>query len=85
MNVYADRALEIVRQYVVDQLDKTDPIPEFEVYVVWFCKTLQNWKTLVGTSLPDLKYYEVTYNGDRGQVYLDVYLKVYNTCYVGST
>lgn len=49
-----------------------------DVYVVWFCKTLQNWKCLLSTSVPDQMYYEVTYDGDKKQAYLDAYKKVIN-------
>ncbi len=48
------------------------------VFIVWFCKTLQNWKALVSTTLPDGMYYEVTYNGDKKEVYLDAYKKFEN-------
>ena len=46
-----------------------------DVYVVWFCKTLQNWKALVSTNVPDNMYYEVTHDGDRNVTYLDAYKK----------
>lgn len=49
-----------------------------DVYIVWFCKTLQNWKALVSTTLPDGMYYEVTYNGDKKEIYLDAYKKFEN-------
>lgn len=75
---YMTRAKGIVRNYVQRHLDKTDPQPDFEVYVVWFSKTLQNWKALVSTTLPDGMYYEVTYNGDKDEAYLDAYKKVDN-------
>lgn len=48
------------------------------VFIVWFCKTLQNWKALVSTTIPDGMYYEVTYNGDKKEVYLDAYKKFEN-------
>lgn len=51
-----------------------------DTYVVWHCKTLQNWKTLVSTTLPDGMYYEVTCNGDKNEVYLDAYKKFENRC-----
>ena len=44
-------------------------------YVVWFCKALQNWKALVSTTLPDGMYYELTYNGDKDELYVDCYKK----------
>lgn len=70
----------IVRSYVLTHLEKTDPLPDFEVYVVWFTKTLRNWKALVSTTLPGKMYYEVTYNGNRRETYIDAYLKVDNVC-----
>jgi hypothetical protein len=52
--------------------------PVEEVYVVWFCKTLQNWKALLSTMAPNDLYYEVTYSGDKAAAYVDVYRKVEN-------
>lgn len=79
---YTLKAREIVRDYVNEHLDKTDgiAIDMTDTYVVWHCKTLQNWKTLVSTRLPDGMYYEVTYNGDKNEVYLDTYKKFENRC-----
>lgn len=42
------------------------------------CKTLQNNKALVSTTLLDGMYYELTYNGDKGELYLDAYKKWQN-------
>ena len=81
------QAVEIVRNYVMEHLDKSDPKPEFEVYTVWKCKALQNWKFLISTSLYDGMYYELTYNGDKAEWYLDAYKKFENKkiiCYVPS-
>lgn len=78
---FQTRARTIVYDFVANQFDKSDPVTPFsldDVYIVWFCKTLQNWKALVSTTLPDVRYYEVTYNGDKKEVYLDVYTKVTN-------
>lgn len=49
-----------------------------EIYVVWFSKTLQNWKALISTDRSDGRYYELTYNGDKEETYVDVYKKVSN-------
>ena len=49
-------------------------IPE-DVYVVWYCKTLQNAKALLSTPVSDGIYYELTYNGDKRELYLDAYKK----------
>lgn len=73
-----DVVIDIVKDYVREHLDKTDPIPDYGVYIVWKCKTLQNWKYLVSTTLLDGMYYEVTFNGDREEWYLDAYKKFEN-------
>lgn len=53
------------------------------VFVVWSCKTLQNYKCLVSTTVSgDGIYAEYTYNGDRQELYEDVYKKVSNQCIV---
>lgn len=45
------------------------------VYVVWLCKTLQNMKALLITTLYDGMYFECIYNGDKNELYLDAYKK----------
>ena len=64
----------------IDLVDKSEPTPEYKVCVVWYCKTLQNFKALLSTTLSDGMYYEVTYNGDREEIYLDAYKKFENRC-----
>lgn len=59
---------------IVDKTDNTK-ISIKDVYVVWMCKTLQNSKALLSTNVPDGLYYECTYNGDKKELYLDVYKK----------
>lgn len=66
---------DIVREYVDEHLDKSDEIPYYEVYIVWYCKTLQNWKALASTTLNDGMYYELTLNGNKREIYLDAYKK----------
>jgi hypothetical protein len=67
---YINKAKRLVENYVLEHGDHT-----VEVYVVWFAKTLENWKALVGTTKSDGRYYEVTYSGIRRQAYIDVYEK----------
>lgn len=73
-----EKALRIVRDYILKHLDKSDPEPEFDVYTVWKAKALQNWKYLISSTLFDGMYYELTYNGDRKEWYLDAYKKFEN-------
>ena len=71
-----------VADYANAHLDKSDgkQITEDDVFIVWMCKTLQNSKALLSTTLPDGMYYELTYNGDKGELYLDAYKKFQNVC-----
>ncbi len=73
-----EKMKQVVREYAEKHLDVTDGNQEFEVYVVWSCKALQNWKALLSTSLPDGMYYELTYNGDKKEMYVDAYKKFEN-------
>ena len=82
---FQSQAHRIVMDYVNSRQDKSDPYTPFEVYTVWFAKTLQNWKVLVSTTLPDGRYYEVTHNGDKAETYLDAYKKFDNVCIADSS
>ena len=65
---------EVVK-YTNDHLDKTDgkQISSDDVYIVWLTKVLQNNKALLSTTLFDSMYYELTYNGDKNELYIDAY------------
>ena len=69
-----------VAEYTNSHMDKTDgkQITVQDVYVVWSCKTLQNSKALLSTTVPDGMYYELTYNGDKHELYFDAYKKFQN-------
>ena len=69
-----------VAQYANEHLDKADgkQITEDDVFIVWMCKTLQNSKALVSTTLFDGMYYELTFNGNKGELYVDAYKKWQN-------
>ena len=73
-----EKAIQLVSEYILRHLDKSDPIPPYQVYTVWKCKALQNWKFLLSSTLFDGMYYEVTYNGDAHEWYLDAYKKFEN-------
>jgi len=76
------RAKQLVVDYFNERVEVTDnkKITEDDVFVVWFCKTLQNWKALVSTTISDGMYYEITHNGDKGETYIDAYKKWENVC-----
>lgn len=82
-----DKARELVYDYVKSDAVTAINHPTFsldEVAIVWFSKTLKNWKAMVITTLPDQLYYEVTYKGENdgtdgpAAYYLDVYQKLDN-------
>lgn len=77
-----EKARIIIMNYFNDHVDVTDGkrLTMDDVFVVWFAKTLQNWKCLVSTTVPDGMYYEVTHNGDKNETYVDVYKKWENYC-----
>lgn len=74
-----DKARQIVHDWVVENGEN---VPSgfglADIYIVWWSKALQNSKALVSTTLPDDMYYELTYNGDKGEIYLDVYKRQQN-------
>ena len=76
-NEFMKKAKVIVKEYFNLYADKTDSkkITEDDIFIVWFSKTLQNWKALVSTTCPDDMYYEITHNGDKNEAYVDVYKK----------
>ena len=81
-----DEMLDLCKKVVVDyfneNVDKTDglKINKDNVFIVWFSKSLQNFKALVSTTVSDGMYYELTYNGDKKELYLDAYKKWENKC-----
>lgn len=63
---------------------KIPPIELSDVFIVWSCKTLQNYKCLISTTVSgDAIYVEYTYNGDKQELYEDVYKKIVNICHMG--
>lgn len=69
-------------EYFNNRTEITDDmkITEENVFIVWSCKTLQNNKAMVSTTVSDGMYYELTYNGDKKELYLDAYKKWENQC-----
>ncbi|MFL2076386.1 DUF6275 family protein [Marinilactibacillus psychrotolerans] len=74
---FIEKCKELVARYVNENFNKTDNtiIAEDGVFVVWSCKTLQNNKAFLSTNVSDGMYYELTYNGDKEELYFDAYKK----------
>ena len=75
-NIFLEKAKKCVEQ-------TTNEVLAEEMYIVWFCKTLQNWKALVSTDVLNGVYWEVTHNGDKNETYVDTYTKTNNICVKG--
>ena len=82
VNMYElqEKAINAARTVLFNEFryNANEITPE-DMYIVWFCKTLQNWKALV-SGVHIKEYIEVTYNGDKQEVYVDVYQKASNQC-----
>lgn len=75
---FQEKAKLLVKDYVESMYRQNNPgaiALDFTVYVIWFAKTLQNWKAILGTTMPDGLMFELTYDGDERMTYLDVYKK----------
>lgn len=75
MNKFLSNAImEVKKIYEENNID----ISNANFYIVWYCKTLQNAKALIISDVRDEKYYEVTYNGNSKEMYIDEYVKSLN-------
>lgn len=73
-----EKAIEAARKVLIENLGH-QTINSEDMFIVWFCKTLQNWKAIVsGRTIEE--FIEVTHNGDRNETYVDVYYKTKNVC-----
>lgn len=78
-----DEMLDLCKDIVISYIEDNElvKVTKDSVFIVWFSKTLQNFKALVSTTLSDGMYYELTYNGDKDELYLDAYKKLENKAY----
>lgn len=79
---FRELCTNVLIDYIRTHLDPTEDvaITTDKIFCVWMVKALQNNKALYSTRLPDGMYYEFTYNGDRNELYMDVYRKQRNVC-----
>ena len=77
---FIEKCKQLVADYTNNHLDVTDKkvITPEAVYVVWSTKVLKNNKALLSTPISDGMYYELTYNGDKEEIYFDAYKKFEN-------
>ena len=81
-NEFEKLCIKTIVDYFNERVDENDnfTLKDEDIFIVWSCKTLQNNKALVSTTVPDGMYYELTYNGDKKELYLDAYKKMENIC-----
>lgn len=81
-NDFEQLCKKTIVDYFNNRVEITDDnrITEDNVFIVWSCKTLQNNKAMISTTVSDGMYYEITYNGDKNELYLDAYKKWENKC-----
>lgn len=78
---FMTKCKEIVRKSIEKEIaDLSGAVPDFDVFVVWSCKTLQNSKALLSANLKGAPYFEITLNGDKCEIYVDTYIKESNEC-----
>lgn len=73
--------VEEIKDNILDKDDNLD-VDDLEVIQVWYCKTIQNHKGLfivrnINTDIIYPYFYECTYNGDAGELYIDCYEKIF--------
>ena len=77
-NEFLDLCKGIVVKYHNKHIKSDKHIKRSDIFIVWSCKTLQNNKALLSTNISDGMYYEITYNGNKQEVYVDAYKKQEN-------
>lgn len=79
---------KLVKKYVAEYFNEyvgatiNCLIGQDDIFIVWSCKTLQNNKAIASGYLPQslCMLFEVTYNGDKKEIYIDAYTKDNNVC-----
>lgn len=71
-NIFREMAIKLVRRI------ENDRDIRLAIYIAWQCKVLQNNKAVIFVPKGHHPLYEITYNGDTGEFYADVYEKIEN-------
>lgn len=75
-----NKVIQMVKDFYIDRVTCEFDPNDLDIYIVWKCKTLQNCKYLLSSNAPDTRYFEITYNGNTKEFYVDVYTKELNIC-----
>ena len=71
-----EKAIDLIYNYLYD---KHIVVDKYNIFIVWSCYILGNRKYLISTTDSD-KYFEVTFDNNKKQWYIDEYNKVNNIC-----
>lgn len=66
--------LELAKEKIAEY-NYMGEIEPHNVLIIWTCKTIQNMKAILTTTVSDGKIFEATYNGDKDELYIDEYVK----------
>lgn len=78
MNRKDEMAVEIVRNYIIEHTDKSDPIPDFTVYIVHKRLLNKHLRYLLASTLSDEMYYDLLHIGNENKWRLNVFKIVDN-------
>lgn len=74
--------VEIAKKAVLDNYNTArdeSHAPELQatdLYIVWYCRTLQNWQAIITSPVARRLYWIVIFNSYRNEVYLNVHQKI---------
>lgn len=82
-----NQMFDMIKDAVLKTYDDTRavyPPSKEDCAIVWFCKTLQNYKAIVFVFVAGAisDFFEVTYNGDKNELYVDKYKKEKNVKFI---
>lgn len=71
----------LAKSLVYGYIKSEESVSHNDIKLVWFCRTLQNWKAMVADLRPGGMFFEVTHNGDKKETYLDAYVQKDNVVF----
>lgn len=73
-NIFIKQAKNLVSKWY--EISENKKVETDYLFVVWLNKIIKNNKAMIGCSLPEeVRYFEVTWDGYKEKMYLDVYEK----------
>ena len=73
-----EKAKKLVAEYINGLSETEQKVKPEDIFVVWFCKTLKNWKCILSTMAVKGYLFELSYNGEKDEIYFDSYRKENN-------